>query len=77
MGEFFPSHSEYYMALPWWMPCGQGKIVDLNFRVIGIDASRVVDGSIFTVSPGKSPGDSFYAWGVSAYCYLNALVLQD
>lgn len=23
MGE--PSHSEYYMALPWWMPCGQSS----------------------------------------------------
>lgn len=29
-----------------------GKVVDRNFRVIGIDALRVVDGSIFTVSPG-------------------------
>lgn len=40
---------------------GKVTIVDRNFMVIGIDASRVVDGSIFTVSPGKSPGYSFYA----------------
>ncbi|KAF4392711.1 hypothetical protein G4B88_029450 [Cannabis sativa] len=32
--------------------CLVGKVVDRNFRVIGIDALRVVDGSIFTVSPG-------------------------
>lgn len=35
--------------------CLAGKIVDRNFRVIGIDALRVVDGSIFTVSPGTNP----------------------
>lgn len=32
--------------------CLMGKVVERNFRVIGIDALRVVDGSIFTVSPG-------------------------
>ena len=32
-----------------------GKVVDRNFRVIGINALRVVDGSIFTVSLGMNP----------------------
>jgi hypothetical protein len=31
-----------------------GKVVDHNFRVIGIDALRVVDGSIFTLSLGTN-----------------------
>jgi len=31
--------------------CLVGKVVDRNFRVIGIDALRVVYGSIVTVSP--------------------------
>ena len=35
--------------------CLVGKVVDRNFRVIGIDALRVVDGSIFTLSPGTNP----------------------
>jgi choline dehydrogenase-like flavoprotein len=32
-----------------------GKIVDRNFRLIGIDALRVVDGSVFTLLPGTNP----------------------
>lgn len=35
--------------------CLVGKVVDRNFRVIGVDALRVVDGSIFTISPGTNP----------------------
>lgn len=35
--------------------CLVGKVVDRNLRVIGIDALRVVDGSIFTVSPETNP----------------------
>ncbi|CAK9144713.1 unnamed protein product [Ilex paraguariensis] len=35
--------------------CLVGKVVDRNFRVIGIDALRIVDGSILTVSPGTNP----------------------
>lgn len=35
--------------------CLVGKVVDRNFRVLGIQALRVVDGSIFTVSPGTNP----------------------
>ncbi|URE47479.1 GMC oxidoreductase [Musa troglodytarum] len=35
--------------------CLVGKVVDRYFWVIGIDALRVVDGSIFTVSPETNP----------------------
>lgn len=35
--------------------CVVGKVVDENFKVMGVDGLRVVDGSIFTVSPGTSP----------------------
>ncbi|XP_038899448.1 (R)-mandelonitrile lyase-like [Benincasa hispida] len=35
--------------------CVAGKVVDSNSRVIGMEALRVVDGSIFGVSPGTNP----------------------
>ncbi|XP_050382801.1 (R)-mandelonitrile lyase-like [Argentina anserina] len=35
--------------------CVSGKVVDGDFRVIGIDALRVVDGSTFGISPGTNP----------------------
>jgi len=35
--------------------CVVGKVVDQNLRVLGIDGLRVVDGSIFRVSPGTNP----------------------
>ncbi|XP_060669618.1 (R)-mandelonitrile lyase 1-like [Ziziphus jujuba] len=35
--------------------CLVGKVVDGDLRVIGIDALRVVDGSIFNRSPGTNP----------------------
>ncbi|KAL5549001.1 hypothetical protein UlMin_004232 [Ulmus minor] len=35
--------------------CSVGKVVDGDFRVMGINKLRVVDGSIFTVSPGTNP----------------------
>ncbi|KAG2728469.1 hypothetical protein I3760_01G206400 [Carya illinoinensis] len=35
--------------------CVVGKVVDADFRVIGVDALRVVDGSTFGVSPGTNP----------------------
>lgn len=31
------------------------KVVDRDPRVIGINALRVIDGSMFTVSPGTNP----------------------
>nr|YP_004842100.1 hypothetical protein LKY79_mgp108 [Beta macrocarpa]CBX24902.1 hypothetical protein [Beta macrocarpa] len=35
--------------------CVVGKVVDRDLRVIGINALRVVDGSILTISPGTNP----------------------
>ncbi|OMO86343.1 hypothetical protein CCACVL1_09635 [Corchorus capsularis] len=35
--------------------CVVGKVVDKDYRVIGIDGLRVVDGSTFGVSPGTNP----------------------
>ncbi|XP_075505290.1 (R)-mandelonitrile lyase-like [Primulina tabacum] len=35
--------------------CLVGKVIDKNLKLIGIDGLRVVDGSIFKVSPGTNP----------------------
>ena len=35
--------------------CLVGKVVDGDYRVMGIDSLRVVDGSTFTASPGTNP----------------------
>ncbi|KAK4427467.1 (R)-mandelonitrile lyase-like [Sesamum alatum] len=35
--------------------CLVGKVVDRNLKVIGLGGLRVVDGSMFTVSPGTNP----------------------
>ncbi|XP_060972925.1 (R)-mandelonitrile lyase 1 isoform X2 [Cannabis sativa] len=35
--------------------CQVGKVVDGDFKVIGIDSLRVVDGSTFITSPGTNP----------------------
>ncbi|XP_052174755.1 (R)-mandelonitrile lyase-like [Diospyros lotus] len=35
--------------------CLVGKVVDRHFRVTGVDALRVVDGSTFSASPGTNP----------------------
>ncbi|XP_019193333.1 PREDICTED: (R)-mandelonitrile lyase-like [Ipomoea nil] len=35
--------------------CVVGKVVDTKLRVMGVEGLRVVDGSIFTVSPGTNP----------------------
>ncbi|KAL8128435.1 hypothetical protein V2J09_009003 [Rumex salicifolius] len=47
-------HSAY--SAPFGITMGLvGKVVDRDLRVIGINALRVVNGSIFTVSPGTNP----------------------
>jgi len=51
--------------------CLVGKVVDRNFRVIGIDAFRVVDGSIFTVSPGTNPQSPLLMLGRSVSFLLS------
>lgn len=35
--------------------CHVGKVVDTKYKVLGVDRLRVVDGSIFTESPGTNP----------------------
>lgn len=35
--------------------CHVGKVVDSDYRVVGVDALRVVDGSTFVHSPGTNP----------------------
>ncbi|KAJ8616089.1 hypothetical protein MRB53_035461 [Persea americana] len=35
--------------------CLVGKVVDPEYRVIGVDSLRVVDGSTFSISPGTNP----------------------
>ncbi|KDP25523.1 hypothetical protein JCGZ_20679 [Jatropha curcas] len=35
--------------------CQVGSVVDTNYKVIGVDALRVIDGSTFNASPGTNP----------------------
>ena len=35
--------------------CQVGKVVDHNYKVIGVDSLRVIDGSTFLASPGTNP----------------------
>ncbi|XP_022719864.1 protein HOTHEAD-like [Durio zibethinus] len=35
--------------------CQVGKVVDLDYKVLGVDALRVIDGSTFNYSPGTNP----------------------
>lgn len=35
--------------------CQVGRVVDQDYRLIGVDALRVIDGSTFNSSPGSNP----------------------
>ncbi|URE26497.1 GMC oxidoreductase [Musa troglodytarum] len=35
--------------------CQVGQVVDKDYKVVGVDALRVVDGSTFNFSPGTNP----------------------
>lgn len=35
--------------------CQMRKVVDHNYKVLGVDALRIIDGSTFTFSPGTNP----------------------
>jgi choline dehydrogenase len=35
--------------------CQVGRVVDRDYRVLGVDALRVIDGSTFNASPGTNP----------------------
>ena len=35
--------------------CQVGRVVDHQYKVLGVDSLRVIDGSTFTESPGTNP----------------------
>lgn len=43
--------------------CQVGKVVDFDYRVTGVDALRVVDGSTFFNSPGTNPQATVMMFG--------------
>ncbi|KAL5549002.1 hypothetical protein UlMin_004233 [Ulmus minor] len=53
--------------------CRVGKVVDGDFRVMGINKLRVVDGSIFTASPGTNPQATVMMMGR----YVGLKMLQE
>ncbi|CAK7325070.1 unnamed protein product [Dovyalis caffra] len=65
MGEF--CHRTVSTIWHYHGGCLVGKVVDRNFRVIGINALRVVDGSIFTVSLGTNPQAILLMFGRSVF----------
>lgn len=45
-------------VMPVWHyhgSCQVGQVVDRDYRVLGVDALRVLDGSVFSASPGTNP----------------------
>lgn len=69
IGDFLPSHSEYSIW-DYHGGCFVGKVVDRNFRLIVIDAPRVLDGSIFTLSPGTNPQSRLFFWCLDSKCFF-------
>ncbi|KAM1016472.1 hypothetical protein ACFX13_046908 [Malus domestica] len=53
--------------------CMIGKVVDGDFRVIGTDALRVVDGSTFGISPGTNPQATLMMLGR----YVGLRIMKD
>uniref|UniRef100_A0A7N0RGL6 Protein kinase domain-containing protein n=1 Tax=Kalanchoe fedtschenkoi TaxID=63787 RepID=A0A7N0RGL6_KALFE len=53
--------------------CVIGRVVDSYFRVMGVDALRVVDGSAFNVSPGTNPQATMMMLGR----YVGMKMLRD
>jgi mandelonitrile lyase len=50
----------------WWVV---GRVVDHDLRVIGINSLRVVDGSVFGVSPGTNPQATVMMLGRYVYVF--------
>ncbi|KAG5403950.1 hypothetical protein IGI04_010069 [Brassica rapa subsp. trilocularis] len=48
--------------------CQVGKVVDKNYKVLGIDALRVIDGSTFLKSPGTNPQATVMMLGSLLVC---------
>lgn len=53
--------------------CQVGRVVDDNYKVLGIDALRVVDGSTFFNSPGTNPQATVMMLGR----YMGLRILQE
>ncbi|XP_051138306.1 protein HOTHEAD-like [Andrographis paniculata] len=53
--------------------CRVGEVVDRDFRVIGVDALRVIDGSTFSISPGTNPQATVMMLGR----YMGQNILQN
>ncbi|XP_039011367.1 protein HOTHEAD-like [Hibiscus syriacus] len=53
--------------------CRMGKVVDYDYKVYGVDALRVVDGSTFTSSPGTNPQSTVMMLGR----YMGLKILQE
>lgn len=50
--------------------CQVGSVVDHDYKVIGVDALRVIDGSTFNYSPGTNPQATVMMLG--RYTYISA-----
>ncbi|ANM70948.1 Glucose-methanol-choline (GMC) oxidoreductase family protein [Arabidopsis thaliana] len=53
--------------------CQVGRVVDKNYRVLGIDSLRVIDGSTFLKSPGTNPQATVMMLGR----YMGQRILQE
>lgn len=53
--------------------CQVGKVVDSDYRVIGVEALRVIDGSTFHDSPGTNPQATVMMFGR----YMGQRILRD
>ncbi|XP_010555645.1 PREDICTED: protein HOTHEAD-like [Tarenaya hassleriana] len=53
--------------------CQVGKVVDKNYRVFGVDALRVIDGSTFLKSPGTNPQATVMMLGR----YMGQMILRE
>lgn len=50
-----------------------GKVVNTKYKVLGVDRLRVIDGSIFTESPGTNPQATVMMMGR----YMGVKILRD
>lgn len=50
--------------------CQLGRVVDHDYKVLGVDALRVIDGSTFNYSPGTNPQATVMMLGRYVYTYV-------
>lgn len=53
--------------------CQVGKVVDTDYKVLGVDALRVIDGSTFNSSPGTNPQATVMMFGR----YMGVRILSE